>query len=87
MCLEYDLFMKLADVSLDIVLSISNPSNALKKRVTETDTRVQSQITCELLVNSLAHIKSGSETPSPDFGSSKNTGAREEMFITGYWLK
>ena len=61
MYLEYDLLVKVADVSLDIVLSnISSQSNALKKY--KTDTRIQSQITCELLVNSLAHIKSVSQT-------------------------
>lgn len=61
MYLEYDLFMKVANVSLDIILSnISSPSNALKKD--KKDTRIQLQITCELLVNSLGHIKSVSQT-------------------------
>ena len=46
MYLEYDLFMKVANVSMDIVLSgISNPWNPMKKGITETDTTIQSQIT------------------------------------------
>ena len=54
MYLEYDLFMKVADVSLDIVLSnISNPWMLLKKD--KTDTIIQSQIARELLMNSLPH--------------------------------
>ena len=50
MYLEYDLFMKVADVSLDIVLSnISNPSNALKRIKPESPSRPNFPINYQVL--------------------------------------